>query len=103
MLESVIAFGFIISLFEFVIISMIPPRTRLRVLGCSRKKLLFHVSMLSINMIVHWGTAVGTMSATLAFVCSIGVTWAAAKVFGHLVDDRYYHVGWVKYSVEEIK
>ena len=103
MLETVLAFGFIISLFEFVIIAMIPPRTRLRVLGCSRKKLLFHVSMLSINMIVHWGTAVGTMSATLAFVCSIGVTWAAAKVFGHLVDGRYYHVGWVKYSVEEIK
>lgn len=103
MLETVLAFGFIISLFEFVLISMIPPHTRLRILGSSRKKLLFHIGMLLINLTVHWGTAVGTMSATLAFVCSIGVTWAAAKVFGCLVDERYYHVGWVKYSVEEVR
>ena len=82
---------------------MIPPRTRLRVLGSNSKKLLFHIGMLSVNLMVHWGTAVGTMSATLAFVCSIGVTWLAAKVFGYITDDRYYTVGLVKYSVGEIK
>lgn len=103
MLETVLAFGFIISLFEFVLISMIPPKMRLSILGCSRKKLLFHIGMLLINLTVHWGTAVGTMSATLAFVCSIGVTWLAAKVFGYVVDGRYYTVGWIKYSTGELK
>lgn len=103
MLETVIAFGFIISLFEFVLIAMIPPRTRLRILGSQGGKLAFHMGMLLINMAVHWGTAVGTMSATLAFVCSIGVTWIAAKVFGSIKDDRFYTVGLVKYSVAEIK
>lgn len=102
MLDTVIAFGLIISAFEFVVLCMIPPRTRLRVLGSSSKKLLFHIGMLSINLIVHWGTAVGTMSATLAFVCSIGVTAFAAKVFGYIEQDRYYHLGWIKYSREEL-
>lgn len=103
MIDTVLAFGLIISLFEFVLISMIPPRTRLRVLGSSSKKLLFHVGMLLVNLTVHWGTAVGTMSATLAFVCSIGVTWVAAKMFGSIKDDRFYTVGLVKYSVSEIR
>lgn len=103
MIETVLAFGFIISLFELVLISMIPPRTRLRILGSRSAKLCFHMGMLLINMAVHWGTAVGTMSATLAFVCSIGVTWVAAKVFGFITDGRYYTVGLVKYSVGEIR
>ena len=103
MVETVLAFGLIISLFEFVLISMIPPRTRLRVLGSRGARLGFHMGMLLINMAVHWGTAVGTMSATLAFVCSIGVTWLASKLFGSIKDDRYYTVGLVKYSVGELK
>lgn len=103
MIDTVLAFGLIISLFEFVLISMIPPRTRLRVLGSDAKKMGFHLGMLLINLTVHWGTAVGTMSATLAFVCSIGVTWLAAKVFGTITDGRFYTVGFIKYSVGELK
>jgi hypothetical protein len=103
MLETVIAFGFIISLFEFVVISMIPVRTRLRMLGSPGAKLGFHLCMFCINMLVHWGTAVGTMSATLAFICSIGVIGGASKLFGFITEGRYYTVGFIRYSVEEIK
>lgn len=102
MLETVLAFGLIISIFEFVLISMIPPRTRLRILGCSRKKLLFHIAMLSFNLIVHWGTAVGTMSATLAFICSLGVIWGAKKLFGFITQGRYYTIGFIRYNSDEL-
>ena len=103
MLESVFAFGLIISAFEFVVIVMIPPRTRLRMLGSKSAKLCFHMGMLLINMYVHWGTAVGTMSATLAFICSLGVIWGAAKLFGFISEGRYYTIGFVRYSVAELK
>ena len=103
MVETVIAFGLIISMFEFIIIAMIPPRTRLRMLGNQNAKLGFHIAMFMLNMVLHWGTAVGTMSATLAFICSIGVIYCAKKLFGAITDDRYYTVGLIKYSVQEIK
>ena len=103
MVETVVAFGLIISMFEFIIVGMIPPRTRLRMLGSKSQGLYFHIAMFSLNMILHWGTAVGTMSATLAFICSIGVIHCAKKLFGSITDDRYYTVGYIKYSVQEIK
>lgn len=103
MLETVIAFGLIISMFEFVIICMIPPRVRLRVLGNSSQKAMFHIGMLSLNLWVHWGTAVGTMSATLAFICSLGVIGGAAKLFGFITEGRYYHIGIMRYSASELK
>lgn len=103
MLETVIAFGLIISLFEFVIIVMMPPRARLRMLGNKNYKLCFHVGMLLANFAVHWGTAVGTMSATLAFICSLGVIGGAAKLFGFISEGRYYTVGIMRYSASELK
>ena len=103
MLETVIAFGLIISLFEFVIITMIPVRSRLRVLGNTSYKAMFHVGMLSLNLWVHWGTAVGTMSATLAFICSLGVIGGACKLFGFITEGRYYTIGLIRYSVAELK
>lgn len=103
MLETVIAFGFVISIFEFVIITMIPVRLRLRLLGSESAKLGFHIGMFVLNMVVHWGTAVGTMSATLAFIGSIATISIAARIFGCVKEDRFYHLGFIKYSVEEIK
>lgn len=103
MLETVIAFGLIISAFEFVVVCMIPPRTRLRMLGNTYAKLTFHIVMLLINMWVHWGTAVGTMSATLAFICSLGVIGGCAKLFGFISGGRYYTLGLIRYSASELK
>ena len=102
MIETVLAFGLIISLFEFVLISMIPPRTRLRILGNDSAKLCFHMGMLLINFAVHWGTAVGTMSATLAFICSLGVIWGAKKAFGFITQGRYYTIGFIRYNRDEL-
>ena len=102
MLDEVIAFAIVLVAFEFIILVMVPPKFRLRLLGNEAARVSVHMGMLLINMWVHWGTVVGTMSATLSFVTSLGTLWLATKVFGHIKDGRYYHVGWVKYSVQEI-
>lgn len=103
MLDEVIAFAIVLVAFEFVLLCMVPPKLRLRVLGSESLKITIHIGMLIVNLYVHWGTVVGTMSATLSFVTSLATIWLATKVFGFIKDGRYYHVGWVKYSLEEIK
>lgn len=103
MLDEVIAFAIVMSVFEFVILVMVPPRARLRLLGSQSLKFAMHIGFLIVNLIVHWGTVVGTMSSTLSFITSLVVVELACKVFGYIEGGRYYHVGWVKYSVGEIK
>lgn len=103
MLSEVIAFALIMSVFEFVLLVMMPPRVRLRLLGSDALKMLMHVGFLLANLIVHWGTIVGTMSSTLSFITSLGVLYLATRLFGKLVDGRYYTIGIMRYSAEEIR
>ena len=42
------------------------------------------------------------MSGILSFVCSIVTVRVAQFVFGQIKDGRYYTVGLVKYSKEEL-
>lgn len=103
MIDAVLLFGALNVLFEFVVLSMVPPRMRLRVLGDRNKQALIHVGVLLVNLIIHWGTLIGTMSGILSFVCSIVTVRIAQLVFGQIKDGRYYTVGLVKYSREELK
>ena len=103
MLGEVISFAIILVAFEFVILCMVAPKLRLRLLGNEAARVSVHLIMLLINMWVHWGTVVGTMSATLSFVTSMFTLWVASKVFGFIRDGRYYTVGVIKYSVEELR
>lgn len=103
MIDAVLLFGALNVLFEFVVLSMVPPRARLRVLGNSNSQMLLHFGILLLNLIIHWGTLVGTMSGILSFVCSIVTVRVAQFVFGQIKDGRYYTVGLVKYSREELK
>jgi hypothetical protein len=103
MLAEVIAFAIVMSLFEFIIICMIPIRTRLRVLGSEVSKMSFHIGMLVANLWVHWGTVVGTMSSTLSFITSMGVIWMSVRLFGHIKENRYYTIGILKYAREELR
>ena len=103
MIDAVLLFGALNVLFEFVLLSMLPPRLRLRLLGSEAASNALHVFFLAANLIIHWGTVIGTMSAVLAFVSSIATVRIARAVFGSITDGRYYKVGVVKYSVEELK
>lgn len=103
MIDAVLLFGALNVLFEFVLLCMMSPRTRLRVLGNPVLSNLMHVGFLMANLVIHWGTLVGTMSGVLAFVASIVTVNIARVLFGRIEDDRHYHVGFIKYSVEELK
>lgn len=103
MLSEVISFAIILIAFEFVILMMVTPKLRLRLLGNQAARTACHIVIFIFNMWIHWGTVVGTMSATLSFVTSMFTLWIASKVFGSIRDGRYYTVGFIKYSTEELK
>ena len=103
MIDAVLLFGLINIVFELVLLSMIPPRHRLRLLGSEGACNALHAAFLVANLAIHWGTLVGTMSGVLAFVASVVTVRFAKKLFGHIAEGRYYHVGWIKYPIELIK
>lgn len=102
MIDAVILFGLMNVLFEFILLSMVPPRQRLRVLGNRNSQALLHFACLLINLMIHWGTLIGTMSGIFSFICSIGTVAIARFVFGYIEHGRYYKVGLVKYRHEEL-
>ena len=103
MLETVIAFGAINCLFEFVLLCMVPPRLRLRLLGGDTAQLCIHMGFLLVNLAVHWGTLIGTMSSILAFICSLVTVRIAQIVFGRITDGCLYTTGLIRYSASELK
>lgn len=102
MINAVLMFGALNVLFEFVLLCMLAPRLRLRLLGSEGASTALHFAFLIANLVIHWGTLIGTMSGVLAFVASIMTVRVARLVFGRVVEGRYYHVGLVKYSVKEL-
>lgn len=103
MIDAVLVFGLMNVLFEFVLLCMLSPRRRLRLLGEPLQKVMVHMGFLLLNLLIHWGTVVGTMSAIGAFICSIATIKVAELVFGQITEGRYYKVGLIKYTTEELK
>ena len=102
MIDAVILFAVMNVLFEFILIGMVPPRARLRVLGSVHKSNLLHVAFLLVNLIIHWGTVVGTMSAIGAFICSIATVKVARLLWGYITEDEVYRRGALAYRVDEL-
>lgn len=102
MIDAVILFGLMNVLFEFILLSMVSPKYRLRLLGNRNSQGLLHFACLLINLMIHWGTLIGTMSGIFSFICSIGTVAIARFVFGFIEHGRYYKVGLVKYRHEEL-
>lgn len=102
MIDAVIIFGLINVAFEFVLLSMLPPRTRLRLLGSKNQQLLTHIVIFLLVITVHWGTLIGTMSGFLSFILSMVTIRAAQALYGKLEGGRYYTLGLVKYSPSEL-
>lgn len=102
MIEAVLVFGAMLALFEFIVLSMVPPRYRLRLLGNKHACTTVHILMLGLNLWVHWGTVTGTMSATGAFVVSIFTVEVAKLCYGTIVDDRRVRRGIIGFRNEEL-
>lgn len=101
MLEAVMVFGLVNIIFEIVLLCMLKPRTRLRVLGSDAWCNAMHVMFLALNLYVHWGTVTGTMSAVVAFIASLLTVKLLRTTFGYVRDERYT-VGLLKFSREEL-
>lgn len=69
-IDAVLIFGILSALFEAVILLKIPPRMRLRLLGSKAAVLSIHIFTILFNLIVHFGTVTGTMSAIVAGIAS---------------------------------
>ena len=102
MISAVLIFGLMNVLFEFILLSMVRPRTRLRILGNEAHCVALHFVCLALNLLIHWGTLVGTMSGIFSFICSIFTVVVARAVFGVIKEDRYYTRGLVGYAREEL-
>lgn len=102
MISAVLIFGLMNVLFEFILLSMLRPRTRLRILGNEGHCVALHFVCLALNLLIHWGTLVGTMSGIFSFICSIFTVVVARAVFGVIKEDRYYTRGLVGYAREEL-
>lgn len=105
MIAAVLMFGVLNILFEFVLLTMLPPRIRLRVLGSERLSAAMHFAFLIANLLIHWGTVTGTMSGVMSFVCSIATVSVARKLFGAVTEQDgrvLYRLGYIKYSAKEL-
>lgn len=102
MIEIVLMFGLINVIFEFVLLSMVSPKHRLRLLGNRHSQMLLHMAFLIVNLWVHWGTVTGTMSSIVAFICSMITVQIAQILYGKIVDGRHYTTGLIRYSKGEL-
>lgn len=102
MIEAVFVFGILNVLFEFILLSMLPPRMRLRLLGNHTQCVVLHFMCLGLNLAIHWGTLIGTMSGIFSFICSMFTVLIARLVFGYVTGTSYKR-GIVGYALKEIK
>jgi len=102
MVDAVLIFGILLATFEFVILSMVPPRYRLRLLGNKAGCNVVHVAMLIINLMIHWGTITGTMAATGSFVVSMITIEAAKLIYGTVSSGVRTRRGIIGYKNAEL-
>lgn len=84
MIDAVIFFGVINVLFELVVLGMIPPRVRLRLLGNKGAQTCLHVGIMLCVITIHWGTVTGTMSAFFSFILSAVTVGIARMLWGYI-------------------
>lgn len=101
MVEAVMTFALLSSLFEFVLISKLKPRTRLRVLGSRTWTVVLHTVCIVGNLVVHYGTLTGSMTAVVAGLSSFAVMPLAKLVYGHVTNNQY-HAGLRRYTLEQL-
>jgi len=103
MIEAVFVFGMINIIFEFIVLCMIPPRMRLRILGSRARQRVMHVMIMILILIVHWGTVTGTMSAFFSFCLSMLTVEIAKLVFGYIDDENKFHRRIIGYTADELR
>lgn len=99
MIEAVMTFALLTALLELALLYKLKPRTRLRVL--SHPDAITCVAFI-INLVVHWGTMTGSMTAVTAALASVVVTSGARWYWGYIRNNRYYIVGVYRFKLTDL-
>lgn len=102
MIEAVAVFAFISALFEFAIIMKLKPRTRLRLLGNRYWVSVIHTTVFIVNIVIHFGTITGSMTAVTAALVSF-VTIPLARWISGYVRKGVYTPGVIRYSINLVQ
>lgn len=99
--EAVFVFAALSAAFEAILISKLPPRLRLKVLGSERMSFALHSMMFGLNLLIHYGTLVGSMTAITAGLTSFMVLPILKLWFGRICNGAYYPGIW-KYDPAQL-
>lgn len=102
MIEAVFTFALVTMAFEFVLLMKLNPARRLRVLGSTRWVTTIHVLMIMINILIHFGTITGSMTAVTAGLTSF-ITIPLVRWISGQITNNHYFPGIVKYSVDDLQ
>lgn len=104
MIEAVLVFALLTAVFEWFVLAKLPLRTRLRVLDFPG---LISAFFFMANLLIHWGTMTGSMTAVTAALASFGVSSLSRRCWGYITrasDGRLWYVpGWRRFSPEDLK
>lgn len=100
-IEAVILFSFLSAALEFVLLMKTPPRIRLRLLGSPLAVGLLHTVVGITNLIVHYGTLIGSMSAVVSALASF-VTIPFARWLCGRIDKGVYRKGVLTYDISQL-
>lgn len=98
MLEAVFIFAFVSALFELIILMKLSPKVRCRILGNPALITIVHTFVITANLIIHFGTVTGTMTAITAGLASFATVPLARRISG-FVRKGVYYPGWKRYPV----
>jgi hypothetical protein len=101
-IEAVFVFGLLSALLEAIILTKLPLRVLLRILGDPRQVALIHLFVGIFNLIVHFGTVTGTMSAIVSALASFAVIPLIRARHGYIRREVYYR-GFKLYSIAAIR
>jgi len=98
MLEATFVFALLTVLFEAALVIKMHQKTRMHVL---RYPALITGAFFVFNLIIHFGTVVGTMTAVCAGLASMAATSVLRWWFGWF-DGRYYIAGKRGFTTREL-
>lgn len=99
MVTAVLIFAALTAALEILILAKLSIPKRLRVLGYPT---LITATMFALNLIIHFGTMTGSMTAIVAALASIVTVEIARWYWGYIEKNRYYP-GKARFDVEQVK
>jgi hypothetical protein len=90
MVEAVLVFALLSAIFEAVLLLKLPLRFRLRMLGSGTAVGVLHTLITVANLLIHWGTLTGSMTAVVAGLASFATVPLVRWYGGYIQHGRYF-------------